>query len=260
LVFFAKGKEEQLRIIMSRSGASGFDRYVTVFSPEGRLYQIEYAFNAVKTSGLTSVGVRGANCSVVVGQKRVPDKLLDASSVSNIHNISDYIGCITTGKYADAKAAVERLRQEAYEFQFQNGFPIPVRHLAERGADINQVFTQHARMRAFGVETIIVGVDDEDGPQVFKIDPAGQFFGYKACASGVKFEAAQNFFEKKVKGGTETTTDQTIRLAILALQTVLTADFKNDEVEVGVVEGDGRFTTLTPEQIDTHLVAIAERD
>lgn len=244
---------------MSRSGA-GYDRHITIFSPEGRLYQIEYAFNAVKTSGLTSVGVRGKNCCVVVGQKRVPDKLLDASSVTNIHNITDKIGCIMTGKYADAKAAVERIRQEAFKFQYDNGFEIPVGHLAKRCADVSQVFTQHARMRAFGVETILVAVDDEDGPQVFKIDPAGQFFGYKACASGVKMEAAQNFFEKKVKGGTDTTTDETIRLAILALQTVLTADFKNDELEVGVVEEDGRFTTLTPEQIDTHLVAIAERD
>ena len=242
------------------SRGSGYDRHITIFSPEGRLDQIEYAFNAVKTSGLTSVAVRGADCCVVVGQKRVPDKLLDASSVSNIHHITPKIGCIMTGKYADAKAAVDRIRKEAFDFQFANGFPIPVRHLAKRCADVSQVFTQHARMRAFGVETILVAIDDEDGPQVFKIDPAGQFFGYKACASGVKMEAAQNFFEKKVKGGTETTTDETIRLAILCLQTVLTADFKNDELEVGVVEGDGRFATLSPEDIDTHLVAIAERD
>ena len=223
---------------MSRGGA-GYDRHITIFSPEGRLYQVEYAFNAVKTSGLTSVAVRGKDSCVVVGQKRVPDKLIDATSVSNIYKITPKIGCIMTGKYADGKAAIDRIRQEAFEFQFQNGFQIPAQHLAKRCADISQVFTQHARMRAFGVETILVAVDDEDGPQVFKIDPAGQFFGYKACASGVKMEAAQNFFEKKVKGGTETSTDETIRLAILCLQTVLTTDFKSDELEVGVVEGEG---------------------
>ena len=222
---------------MSRSGA-GYDRHITIFSPEGRLYQIEYAFNAVKTSGLTSVAVRGQDSCVVVGQKRVPDKLIDASSVSNIYKITPKIGCIMTGKYADARSAVDRIRQEAFQFQYDNGFQIPVAHLAKRCADINQVYTQHARMRALGVETILVAIDDEEGPQLFKIDPAGQFFGYKACASGVKMEAAQNFFEKKVKEGTDTSADETIRLAILALQTVLTADFKSDELEVGIVEGE----------------------
>jgi 20S proteasome subunit alpha 1 len=249
------------RVIMSRgrSGA-GYDRHITIFSPEGRLYQVEYAFKAVKTSGLTSVAIRGKDSCVVVGQKRVPDKLIDASSVSNIYKITPKIGCIMTGKYADAKASVDRIRQEAFQFQFDNGFPIPISHLAKRAADINQVYTQQARMRPYGVESILVAVDDEDGPQVFKVDPAGQFFGYKATASGVKMEAAQNFFEKKVKEGTNTTTDDTIRLAILCLQTVLTADFKSDELEVGVVEGDGRFSTLSEAEIDTHLVAIAERD
>mmetsp|Transcript_14534 Transcript_14534/g.21431 ORF Transcript_14534/g.21431 Transcript_14534/m.21431 type:complete len:187 (-) Transcript_14534:275-835(-) len=184
---------------MSRGGA-GYDRHITIFSPQGRLYQVEYAFNAVKTSGLTSVALRGKDSCVVVGQKRVPDKLIDASSVSNIYKITPKIGCIMTGKYADAKAAVERIRQEAFKFQFENGFQIPVGHLAKRCADLSQVFTQHARMRAFGVETILVSIDDVDGPQVFKIDPAGQFFGYKACASGVKMEAAQNYFEKKSEG------------------------------------------------------------
>jgi 20S proteasome subunit alpha 1 len=221
------------------SSNSGYDRHITVFSPQGRLYQVEYAFNAVKTSGLTSVGVRGKDSCVVVGPKRVPDKLLDSSSVSNIHSITAKIGCILTGKFADGKATVQRIRQEAFEFEFQNGFPIPVSHLARRAADIAQVYTQQARMRPYGVEIILVAVDDEDGPQVFKVDPAGQFFGYKACSSGVKMEAAQNFFEKKVKEGTNTTTDETIRLAILCLQTVLTADFKNDEIEVGVIEAGG---------------------
>mmetsp|Transcript_14535 Transcript_14535/g.21434 ORF Transcript_14535/g.21434 Transcript_14535/m.21434 type:complete len:245 (-) Transcript_14535:100-834(-) len=244
---------------MSRGGA-GYDRHITIFSPQGRLYQVEYAFNAVKTSGLTSVALRGKDSCVVVGQKRVPDKLIDASSVSNIYKITPKIGCIMTGKYADAKAAVERIRQEAFKFQFENGFQIPVGHLAKRCADLSQVFTQHARMRAFGVETILVSIDDVDGPQVFKIDPAGQFFGYKACASGVKMEAAQNYFEKKVKGGTDTTTEETIRLAILTLQTVLTADFKSDELEVGIVEGEQPFRTLSETEIEAHLVAIAERD
>lgn len=80
---------------MSRSS---FDRYLTIFSPEGRLYQVEYAFKAISSAGLTSIAVKGRDAVVVAGQKKVPDKLLDPDSVSNIFPITPEIGCIITGR------------------------------------------------------------------------------------------------------------------------------------------------------------------
>ncbi|CAK4624041.1 hypothetical protein LEN26_018744 [Aphanomyces euteiches] len=238
----------------------GYDRHITIFSPEGRLYQIEYAFKAVKESGLTSVAVRGAKSCVVVTQKKVPDKLIDPDSVTNIFKITPAIGCLMTGLYADAKAQVQRLRYEAHEFENKFGYAVPVHVLAKRLADISQVYTQHASMRALGVVTILIGIDEEKGPQLFKIDPAGNYRGYKATSAGVKDQEATNYLEKKIKANDRMDHEATVHCAITCLQSILSADFRPTEIEVGVVIEGERFRKLTEDEIEAYLTAISERD
>jgi 20S proteasome subunit alpha 1 len=101
------------------SNNSGHEYQITIFSPEGRLYQVEYAFKAVKSSGLTSVGLKGKDCAVVVSEKRVAEKSIESSTVTNLYPICDGIGCVTTGINADCKAVVTKLRQEASDYKYQ---------------------------------------------------------------------------------------------------------------------------------------------
>jgi len=243
------------------SRSAGYDRHITIFSPEGRLYQVEYAFKAIKTENLTSIGIRGTDCCCVITQKKIPEKLVDPTSVTHLFSITSTIGCVMTGMIADARSQVQRARKEAADFAFKFGYEIPVPYLAKRMADISQIYTQHAYMRPLGVAMILIGIDDEDGPQLFKCDPAGSYAGFKATCAGHKEQEARNFLEKKFKTDPQLDTDKAIKMAINALQTVLGEDFKAADIEVAIVTNSNkRFTKLTDEEVDGHLTEIAERD
>ncbi|KAI9139951.1 nucleophile aminohydrolase [Paraphysoderma sedebokerense] len=213
---------------------------------------------------MTTIGVRGKDCCVVVTQKKVPDKLYDASTVTYLFQLTPYIGCAMTGLIADARAQVTRARAEAAEFKYKYGYEIPTDMLAKRLASINQVYTQHAAMRPLGVSMILIGYDDERGPQLFKVDPAGYFVGYKATSAGAKHQEAFNHLEKKLKkpeAVEKLDLNESIELAITALSTILSVDFKATDIEVGIVtEKDPLFRTLSETEIDNHLTRITEKD
>jgi 20S proteasome subunit alpha 1 len=250
-----------------------------VFSPEGRLYQVEYAFKAISGSGHTAIAVRGKDTSVVVTQKKVPDKLLDASTVTHLFSITPSIGCVMTGLIADARAQVARARAEAAEFKYKYGYEATPDALARRLANINQVYTQRAAMRPLGIAMILIGIDPEFGPQVFKLDPAGYFVGFHATSAGQKQQEAMNFLEKrwkKLEGGNDDAAmagkrlerDQVIEMAIEAISTVHSTDFKPGEVEIGItsigenepVETRGLWRVMSEEEVEKHLVAYGEKD
>ena len=222
---------------------------------------IEYAFKAVNQGGFTSVAVKGDESAVVVTQKKVPDKLLDPASITNMYKITEHIGCVMTGMVADSRAMVSRAREEAAKFKYEYAYEMPVDVLCRRMADLAQVYTQRAHMRPLGCTMILVAYDDDRGPQVFKADPAGYFCGYKATSAGAKQTEASAYLEKKVRKKTSWDNEQTIRNAIMTLQNILSSDFKPSEVEVGIVTKDNPvFRTLSEEHIEEHLTAIAERD
>ncbi|KAL1747801.1 nucleophile aminohydrolase [Schizophyllum fasciatum] len=259
---------------MSRTS---YDRYLTVFSPEGRLYQVEYAFKAISGSGHTAVAVRGKDTCVVITQRKVPDKLLDASTVTHLFSITPNIGCVMTGLIADARSQVYRARAEAAEFRYKYGYEITPDALARRLANINQVYTQRAAMRPLGISMILIGIDAEFGPQVFKLDPAGYFVGFHATAAGQKQQEAMNHLEKKWKklnggqgqddpaaAGRALARDAVLEMAIEAMSTVHATDYKPGEIEIGIcstAEGeDGQWRVLDEAEVERHLLAYAERD
>lgn len=147
-------------------------------------------------------------------------------------------------------------------------------------ADLAQLFTQYAGMRPMGVNMLLIGIDEETSqPQLYKLDPAGYYIGYLACAAGQKETEAMNFLEKKLRSKTQSSTgeetaaeasqmnvglsyDETVQLAITTLQSVLSAELKPSDLEVAVVRAgeDRSFTILSDEKVDRVLTSISERD
>jgi len=253
------------------SSSAAYDRHITIFSDQGRLYQVEYAFKAITAANIMSVGVKGKDCAVVISQKKVPDKLIDPSSVSYVYKISPSVGCVMTGSIADARASVDRARAEAAEFRYKYGYEMPCDVLAKRLANISQVYTQRAYMRPLGIAVTLISLDSEFGPQLYKCDPAGYYAGYKGTATGPKMQEALNFLEKKVKNKdcAEGDWEDVVELGITTLNTVLSVDFKKNELEIGIVGGpktdgqegtDSGFRKLTEEEIEERLQAIADKD
>lgn len=223
----------------------------------------EYAFKAAKSTNMTSIAVRGKDSVVVVTQKKVVDKLIDGSATTHLFKITNSIGVCVTGMLADAKAAIQRARQEANMFEYENGYPITTSLLVKRMANVAQLYTQYAFMRALGVITIYVGIDDGDKkPQLYRVDPAGHMIGYRACSAGSKEQEAHNQLEKKIKQDSEPLSyEETLEVAITSLQEVLGTDIRAQSIEVGVVRStDMKFTTLTEEEIDKILSKISTRD
>ena len=237
----------------------------------------EYAFKAVRQVGATSVAVRARDAVVLVTQRKAADPLVDPTSHTRLHKITRFVGALLTGPPADCRAVVQQLRQHAAEFRFAHGYEMPVDVLARALADRAQVYTQHAYMRPLGVVTLLCGLDEEKGPLLYKVDPAGYFAGYKAAAVGTKETEATNALEKKVRaaygapgggrkvgvaGGGAADDDEdeadeaaarrraaaggpkgfsyeeALHVAIGTLQSVMAEEFKASEIEVGVVRAD----------------------
>lgn len=239
--------------------SSAHEYQITIFSPEGKLHQIEYAFKALKAAGLTGVGVRGADCVVLCAEKKVGERMMDASTITSLHRVTAHVGCLAIGREGDGRAWVARMRQEAFEHQQKNGEQISADILASRAADISQVYTQRSSMRAYAVELLIAGVDAEKGPLLLKVDPAGHYIGYQAVTSGAKEQEATNHLERALRerGSFDALSEaEAVRVAVECLQETIGQDFKAGDIEVGIIARDRPFKKLSEAELEAHLKVI----
>ena len=227
----------------------GYDRAITVFSPDGRLFQVEYAREAVKR-GATAIGVKTNEGVILVADRRVASKLLEADTIEKIYKIDEHVCAATSGLVADARVLIDRARLEAQINRLTYDEPISVKELARKICDFKQQYTQYGGVRPFGVSLLIAGVDDK--PKLYETDPSGALLEYKATAIGAGRNVVLEYFEKEYSD--DIGFEDAIIKALVAMGKAIEGELSVSGIEMGVVKvEDKKYREITGEELERYL-------
>jgi len=235
---------------MSVFAAPGaYDRAITVFSPDGRLFQVEYAMELVNR-GATILALRSTG-GVVLGAEETVDPLEESEYSWKIFKIDDHVGAAIVGLSSDARILIDQARVHAQSNKLTYDEPIDTEVVTKRICDIKQLYTQHAGVRPFGVSMIFAGVD-KTGPRVFGTHPSGTYRGYKARAEGAGRETVFNILKEEYKEDMKI--EDATKLAVKCLGKALEARQLPPRIKVSVIPSENKkMTSLTDEKIEDIL-------
>ncbi|HEX9261728.1 MAG TPA: archaeal proteasome endopeptidase complex subunit alpha [Candidatus Bathyarchaeia archaeon] len=235
---------------MSVFAAPGaYDRAITVFSPDGRLFQVEYAMELVNR-GATIIGIQCEE-GVVLGSEENIEALEEAEYSWKIFKVDDHIGAAIVGLSSDARVLIDQARIYAQSNKLTYDEPIDAEVVTKRICDIQQMYTQHAGVRPFGVSIVFAGVD-KTGTRVFGTHPSGTYRGYKATALGAGRDTVLTVLKDEYKENL--TMDETINLAIKCLTKALEARQLPPRIKIAVIpKTTKKLEMLTDDAIETRI-------
>jgi len=217
-----------------------YDTRTTIFSPDGRLFQVEYAIEAINQAGaciglLTSTGV------VLVAEKKITSKLLDAKAVGvkreKMYLLDDHVACAVAGITSDANILISSCRLAAQRYMYTYQEPMPVEQLVRQVCDRKQAYTQFGGQRPFGTSILFAGWDKAFGFQLYQSDPAGNFGGWKATAIGANNQTANNLLKQDYKDGM--TLDEALEMGLkIMAKSMDSTSLTSDKVEIATLTRD----------------------
>ncbi|MFQ5474806.1 MAG: archaeal proteasome endopeptidase complex subunit alpha [Candidatus Nanoarchaeia archaeon] len=228
----------------------GYDRAITMFSPDGRLLQVEYAKKTVK-QGSTAIGMVCNDGVLLVADKRIIDPLVVTEAIEKIFQIDDHVCATASGILSDARVLIERAQVKAQQHQVTFDTQIDVLSIVKNVCDLKQICTQSGGLRPFGVSLLIAGIDNK-GPALFETDPTGIFFQYHATVIGEGQEAIEEILHKKYKPSISI--NEALKLAIHSLKEVNEDKVNAERLDAAYIKTDEKkFKKVERKDIDSIL-------
>jgi len=233
---------------------TGYDLSAAQFSPDGRVFQIEYACKAVENSG-TAIGLRGKDGVVFAVEKIVTSKLYESGANRRLFNVDTHVGAAAAGLISDARQLTEIARDEAATYRSDYGSSIPLSQLVNRVSSYMHNYTLYSAIRPFGAVIMLGSWDKQGGAELYCVEPSGVGYGYWGCAAGKAKSGAKTEIEKlKTK---EMTCAELVKEAAKIIYVV------HDEVKDKMFELElswvGEFTNGVHERVPNNVHQEAER-
>lgn len=228
------------------SGAAAYDRAITVFSPDGKLYQVEYATKAAEW-GTLGVGIVYEDGVLLAADKKITSKLVVSPTLEKLFIVDDHIAILYSGLVGDARALAEYARDYVEQHRMVYEEPVSVERMAKEIAKIKQIYTQYGGIRPFGVMFLIAGYDEK--PRLFETQPSGSLVEYYADAIGQKRYEVLELLEKRWKR--DMSFDDAVSLALDALKIPLAEGNKltPERVVLAYVDAGRKFKIMGPKDL-----------
>jgi len=231
-----------------------YDRAITVFSPDGHLFQVEYALEAVR-KGSTAVGVRAKDVCVLGVERKSTAKLQDPRTVRKIFKLDAHLALAFAGLTADARVLVNKARIECQSYRLTVEDACSVEHISRYIATLQQKYTQRGGRRPFGLSTLIVGHDQDGKPRLYHTDPSGTYSEWTANAIGRAGKTVVEFLEKHHTDA-ECSEEKAVRLAVESLLEVVESGAKN--IEIGVIRKGAGIEMIQQDLVDSLVKEITD--
>ena len=223
----------------------GYDRASTMFSPDGRLLQVEYAKKTVK-QGTAALGVVCKDGVVLLADKRIIEKLVVSKTIEKVFQIDENMAAVAAGIVSDARILIEKAQVMAQQHRVTYDESMDVYSLIKEICNVKQAYTQYGGARPFGVSLLIGGVNSR--PRLFLTDPTGIYWEYKATAIGESEDELKEILNKEYKENM--TTEDGLKLGVSALKRVLGKEFSFDRLDGGIIRSsDKKFHKLRKEDL-----------
>ncbi|XP_077293901.1 proteasome alpha3 subunit [Arctopsyche grandis] len=236
--------------------ARRYDTRTTIFSPEGRLYQVEYAMEAISHAG-TCLGILASDGILLAAERRNTNKLLDeVFSSEKIYKLNKDMMCSVAGITSDANVLTNELRSIAQRYEIQYKESIPCEQLVSMLCDLKQAYTQYGGKRPFGVSILYMGWDKHYGFQLYQSDPSGNYGGWKATCIGNNSAAAVSILKQEYKENIDLSQAKALAIKVL-IKTLDMTKLTSEKVEMATLTRSGNFTR-TNILLNTEVTSLIE--